>query len=155
MKKSKLQSDFDTPDASPGFLLWQISNKWQAQQRRALQPFDLTHVQFVLLACLTWSDAGTPGTNGLTAMTQKQLATQAQTDEMMTSQVVRTLAAKGLIARWPDPQDRRAMTLRPTQKGIDLVNQAIAAVETVDYNFFSALDTDQTVFTQLMQRLAQ
>lgn len=146
MKQSKLQTAFDTPDASPGFLLWQISNKWQAQQRQALKPFNLTHVQFVLLASLTWSDH-----DG--AMTQKQLAGHAQTDVMMTSQVVRTLERKGLIARWPHPQDRRAMTLRPTQKGIDLVNEAIKAVEAVDHDFFSVLAKDQPIFTQFMQRL--
>lgn len=148
-----LQTVFDTPDASPGFLLWQISNKWQARQRQALKPFGLTHVQFVLLACLVWSDGWTPGTSGPTAMTQKQLALHAGTDEMMTSQVVRTLAAKGLIARWPDPQDRRAMTLRPTQKGIDLVNAAITAVETVDREFFSSLGTEQAHFLQHLQQL--
>lgn len=140
-----LKSDFDTPDASPGFLLWQISNKWQAQQRRALKPFGLTHVQFVLLASLTWSDAAT--------MTQKQLALHAQTDEMMTSQVVRTLERKGLIARWPDSTDRRAMTLRSTQKGINVVNEAIVAVEMVDHDFFSTLGSEQINFIQFMQRL--
>ncbi len=147
MKRSKLQTAFDSPEASPGFLLWQISNKWQAQQRQALQPFGLTHVQFVLLASLTWSEPGG-------ALTQKQLATRAQTDVMMTSQVVRTLERKGLIARWPDPADRRAMTLRPTEKGIELVNRAIKAVEAVDHDFFSKLGLDQSSFTELMQRLA-
>jgi DNA-binding MarR family transcriptional regulator len=143
---TQLQTDFDTPDASPGFLLWQISNKWQAQQRRALQPFGLTHVQFVLLACLTWSDH-----DG--SITQKQLAGRAQTDVMMTSQVIRTLERKGLIARWPNPQDRRAMTLRPTEKGIELVNRAIKVVEAVDRDFFNTLDLDRPSFIQFMQRL--
>lgn len=142
----RLRSDFDTLEISSGFLLWQISNRWQAQQRQALKPYGLTHVQFVLLASLAWSDDQAP-------MSQKQLALHAQTDEMMTSQVIRTLTAKGLVARWPDPTDRRVMTVRPTQKGIDLVNEAIVAVETVDREFFSVLDGDQSVFIQLMQRL--
>ena len=47
-------------DDSPGFLLWQVTNKWQAAQRAALKPFGLTHVQFVLLASLTWLDSGGP-----------------------------------------------------------------------------------------------
>ena len=56
-----LATGFSGPDDSPGFLLWQVTNRWQAAQRAALKPHRLTHVQFVLLATLTWLDAGRPG----------------------------------------------------------------------------------------------
>ena len=45
------------PGESPGFLLWKVSNAWQRKQRAALQPFGLTHSQFVLLATATWFGA--------------------------------------------------------------------------------------------------
>jgi hypothetical protein len=38
------------PDKSPGFLLWQVTLRWQRKVTIALAPLDLTHVQFVLLA---------------------------------------------------------------------------------------------------------
>jgi len=40
-----LRSEFHDADHSPGLLLWQVTNTWQAAQRAALRPFDLTHVQ--------------------------------------------------------------------------------------------------------------
>ena len=45
------------PGDSPGFLLWKVSNAWQRQIRAALQPFSLTHSQFVVLATATWFGA--------------------------------------------------------------------------------------------------
>jgi DNA-binding MarR family transcriptional regulator len=81
----KLATVHADADDSPGLLLWQVTNRWQAAQRAALRPFDLTHVQFVLLASLTWLDSDRP------PVTQKQLAEHAATDPMMTSQVLRAL----------------------------------------------------------------
>jgi hypothetical protein len=39
------------PNDSPGFLLWHATLRWQRGVARALKPLELTHVQFVLLAC--------------------------------------------------------------------------------------------------------
>ena len=50
----KTESAFDTPQQSPGFLLWRVTLSWQRRMRAALAPHDLTHVQFVLLASLWW-----------------------------------------------------------------------------------------------------
>ena len=42
------------PNDSPGFLLWHATLRWQRGITAALAPLDLTHVQFVLLACTWW-----------------------------------------------------------------------------------------------------
>jgi hypothetical protein len=42
------------PSESPGFLLWHATLRWQRGIAQALAPLDLTHVQFVLLACTWW-----------------------------------------------------------------------------------------------------
>src|SRR5256885_5403077 len=39
---------------SPGFLLWHATLRWQRDVASALAPLDLTHVQFMLLACGWW-----------------------------------------------------------------------------------------------------
>jgi hypothetical protein len=39
---------------SSGFLLWQVTNLWQREIKKALSPFDLTHSQFVILANTHW-----------------------------------------------------------------------------------------------------
>ena len=83
MPPEAMHSRFTSAGESPGFLLWRISNAWQQRQRAALLPLGLTHVQFVLLASLVWLTQ-----HGRT-VTQTDLAEQAQTDPMMTSQVVR------------------------------------------------------------------
>jgi DNA-binding MarR family transcriptional regulator len=136
-----LATEFETSDQSTGFLLWQVTNRWQAAQRAALKPFDLTHVQFVLLASLTWSAADGP-------LSQKQLSGNAATDPMMTSQVLRALEKRSLVTRVPHPDDRRAHAVAVTEVGIELVNRAIGAVEDCDRKFFARLGSRRTEFTE-------
>jgi len=144
---SKLKTEFNSPGVSTGFLLWQISNTWQSQQRRALKTFDLTHVQFVLLTSLVW-------TAGKEPITQRQLATLTKTDVMMTSQVLRTLEKKALITRTSSLADKRAVHIAPTKAGIALANRAVIAVEKIDAQFFGALGNDASRFALMMQALA-
>jgi DNA-binding MarR family transcriptional regulator len=141
-----LHSQFTHAIDSPGLLLWQVTNAWQAAQRAALRPFDLTHVQFVLLASLTWQQEDQP-------VTQRQLAEHIRADPMMTSQVLRTLEAKGLIHRRPHPTDARARALTATPAGVNLANRANAVVEQVDRDYFGALGDDRAIFTQMLARL--
>jgi DNA-binding MarR family transcriptional regulator len=112
----------------------------------ALAPLDLTHVQFVLLACTWWlNEQGEQPT-------QIRLAAQAGTDIKMTSQVLKTLEKKGLIERQVDPADTRARRLRVTRRGTRLAPRAIAVVERVDAEFFSESPTADAV--DLLSRLA-
>lgn len=133
-------------DDSPGLLLWQVTNAWQAAQRAALKPFGLTHVQFVLLATLTYLESSGP-------VTQKALADMAATDAMMTSQVLRTLESRELLHRTPHPSDRRARALVVTPAGRELANRAVVAAEACDTAFFSELDDDLPAFIAALRTL--
>lgn len=144
--QNNLDVEYDAAHNSPGYLLWLMSNKWQAQQRLALKPFDLTHVQFVLLACLVYA----PDKKRLT---QAQLAERAQTDPMMTSQVLRRLEAKGLVQRTSNTQDKRAVDLEATAQGTELIDRAIVAVEAVDEDFFGILEAEVSNFVAMMRQL--
>jgi DNA-binding MarR family transcriptional regulator len=88
----------------------------------------------VLLASLWWLEqhADRPPT-------QAQLAEQAGTDPMMTSQVLRKLEARALLTRAPDRADTRAMQLGLTPAGRTLVAGALADVESADAEFFDVL----------------
>jgi DNA-binding MarR family transcriptional regulator len=141
-----LNTEFADADDSTGLALWRVTNRWQAAQRAALLPFDLTHVQFVLLASLTWLDAQAP--------TQSELAAHAGTDPMMTSQVLRALEAKSLVERQSHPTDGRARLLAATAKGTALANRAVVAVEACDKQFFGPL-ADRAGFTKELGRLAR
>ncbi|WP_040781470.1 MarR family winged helix-turn-helix transcriptional regulator [Nocardia pneumoniae] len=143
-----LRSRFRTADESPGLLLWQVTNRWQAAQRAALAPFDLTHVQFVLLASLVYLAAGSDD-----PVRQRDLAEHAATDPMMTSQVLRALAEKRLIERRDHPSDRRAKALVVTAAGVALANRAIVAVEACDQEFFAPLGRQGSSFARTLRSL--
>ena len=143
-----LASGFESAEESPGLLLWQVTNRWQAAQRAALKPFDITHVQFVLLAALTYLQASGP-------VTQKTLAGMAATDPMMTSQVLRTLESRDLVHRPAHPTDRRARAVAVTEVGRNLANQAVVAVEACDAAFFAGLGESLPAFTAALRTLRQ
>ena len=143
---SRLATEFGGPEESPGFLLWQVTNRWQAAQRAALKPHQLTHVQFVLLATLTWLGAEE-------AVTQKQLAAAAATDVMMTSQIVRALDERGLVTRADHPGDGRAKALTVTDAGRALANAAVVDVEACDRAFFAGLGDSVPEFVAMLRQL--
>lgn len=146
MTARRLATEYRSADESPGLLLWQVTNRWQAAQRAALKPFGLTHVQFVLLASLTWLESEAP-------VTQRRLADHAATDPMMTSQVLRVLERRGLVSRAPHPEDRRAHALTATRAGRSLANKAIVAVEATDASFFHPIRRRARDFVGLLRAL--
>jgi DNA-binding MarR family transcriptional regulator len=119
------------PAASPGFLLWHTTLRWQRALAAALAPLELTHVQFVLLACSYW--LGELGERPH----QVAIARQAGTDIKMTSQVLRRLEASGLVERQVVPSDSRARHVTVTARGRRLAQRAIAVVEAADEEFFA------------------
>jgi DNA-binding MarR family transcriptional regulator len=121
------------PSESPGFLLWHSTLRWQREITAALAPLDLTHVQFVLLACAWWLNVRGEHPNQMT------VAEQAGTDVKMTSQVLRSLERKGLLERAVDPRDTRAKRIRVTRLGENLAPRALDEVERVDGEFFAAI----------------
>jgi DNA-binding MarR family transcriptional regulator len=139
---------FGAPEQSPGFLLWRATLAWQRRIRAALEPHGLTHVQFVLLASLWWLEDHEPQ-----SPTQAELAAQAGTDPMMTSQVLRKLEARGLLDRAADARDTRARRLRLTPDGRNLVARALADVETVDAEYFGPLADRHEPFVQALAAL--
>ncbi len=147
--RSRLQSGFDAEADSPGLMLWRVTNRWQATQRAALAPCDLTHVQFVVLAALTHRDADAD------AVSQRELADLAAIDVMMASQVIRTLERKGLVIRRPHPADKRAQAISVTPSGIDAANDAVVRVERADAEFFATLPGDRAAFVDQLCALAQ
>lgn len=127
---------FAGPEESPGFLLWHATLFWQRRITAALAPFDLTHVQFVLLACTWWlCEHGDPPN-------QQAIAHQAGTDVKMTSQVLRTLERKGLVERHIDEFDTRSKRLTLTRAGFTVARRAVKAVEDVDAAVFGAAAAD-------------
>ncbi|TGL64675.1 MarR family winged helix-turn-helix transcriptional regulator [Leptospira sarikeiensis] len=126
---------YDKSEDSPGFLLWQVTNLWQREIRKVLEPLDLTHAQFVLLAVTHWLELHEEET------TQIKIAERAKTDPMTTSTVLRTLESKKLVKRVSHSTDTRAKLVQSTSEGQKILKQAVKVVEDFDEEFFSVLGT--------------
>ncbi len=145
LSDGELESRFDVANESPGLALWHVTNRWQAVMRAALAPHDLTHVQYVLLASLVWMRSHGPDR----PITQADLAEWAETDVMMTSQVLRALERKGLVERSRHPTDNRAKVLRATPVGTASAQRATQDVEAADAAFFASLKSPATFGAEL------
>ncbi len=81
----------------------------------------LTHVQYALLSVLMAAERR--------GMSQSEAATSSGVDPMTTSQVLRSLEARELVARQPHPEDRRAHRVVITTNGRNLVRKAQPKVD--------------------------
>jgi DNA-binding MarR family transcriptional regulator len=141
-----LKARFAGPKESPGFLLWKVSNAWQRRQRAALQPFGLTHSQFVILATATWFGASE-------TLTQARLAELSGVDPMTTSQIVRALEAASLLERRDHPEDPRAKAIVVTASGREKAQKALTVVEATDAAFFQPVASSTERLVKIFQAL--
>lgn len=127
---------------SSGFLLWQVTNLWQREIKKALEPYDLTHSQFVLMASIHWLTLK----NEL--VTQIVLSTHTKIDPMTTSTVLRTLQTKGFVKRIEHPTDTRAKIVTITESGKEIIKKAVVSVESFDTDFFTPIAENNKLFNQ-------
>lgn len=132
----------EKPEESSGFLLWQVTNLWQREIKKALEPYDLTHSQFVLLASIHWLKLHNQD------VTQILLSSHTKIDPMTTSTVLRTLQNKGFLKRQEHQTDTRAKTVVLTETGTEVVKQAVITVEAFDKAFFAKLEENAVLFNK-------
>jgi MarR family transcriptional regulator, organic hydroperoxide resistance regulator len=147
MKQEEHTFIFDNAEDSTGFLLWQVTNLWQREIKKALEPYDLTHSQFVLLASTHWLALQNK------EVTQVLLSAHTKIDPMTTSTVLRTLQTKGLLKRKEHSTDTRAKTVTLTDAGEQVTQQAVVAVEDFDKRFFLSLGDDAKAFNKKLLKL--
>lgn len=121
-----------SPADSRGAMLERVATAWHLQLRAALVPLDLTPAQFRLLVAVAWLTAR------VSAVRQSDVSLHANADAVMTSEVLRTLEARGLVARGPHPTDRRAKSITITDTGGALADRALRLVETIEARFFES-----------------
>ena len=148
MKSSKEKIfSVETPEESSGFLLWQVTNLWQREIKKALEKYDLTHSQFVLLASILWLSQQKE------IVTQILLSAHTKIDPMTTSTVLRTLQTKGLLQRKEHPTDTRAKIIELTANGQKITKLAIKTVEIFDGMFFDPLGDKTQDFNKKLNSL--
>lgn len=139
--ESKIEFGFKNTQDSPGYLLWQVTMLWQRRIKKELDKLGITHTQFVLMSVLAWLSKNN------NTVTQVDIAQHSQTDRMMVSKVLRTLESKGLVSRIGHPKDTRANVVILTEKGLDILQEAIVVVESVDNHFFFLDEGEKSVAT--------
>ncbi len=138
MKSTDNTFSIEKTEESSGFLLWQVTNLWQREIKKALEEFGLTHSQYVLLARIHWLTLHNK------EVTQVVLSNHTKIDPMTTSTVLRTLQQKGFLQRKEHLTDTRAKTVELTEEGVKIVKMAVVVVEKFDKEFFSLLGNKTT-----------
>lgn len=145
---SNLPFGFDRPEDSPGFLLWQTTITWQRLIKKALEPHDVSHAQFVIMALLLWLNEHKHET------TQVLIATYSKLDKMTVSSSLKKLARDGFVTRIEHNTDTRAKCVSLTDDGKALMCKLIPIVEKIDHDFFKIIpQCEQKTLIQILQRM--
>ena len=140
-------SDVRHPCDSLGFLVWQVTHAWQRHVEERLEPFGLTHLQFVVLISTAWH------MKQGAAPSQAMLARWAQIHPMQVSQVVKLLMTKGLLLREKMPNDARVHRLALTAEGLARLGAAVPVMKAAHHSFFDAVRGTEEPLKALLGRL--
>lgn len=126
-----------------GFSLWEVSNLWQKQLLKRLKEINITHVQFLILRAVYELEVNHE------EKTQIKIATQARTDVMMTSKVIRTLIEKGLLERTKHAIDKRAFRINITKPGKKTLRKGMDIIAEFESKFFKSVDSQKKLKKEL------
>lgn len=134
------KSDFESDaNKSIGFLFIRAYNIWHYSIQSCLKEFNINHTQFVVMTSLAYLLQ----TND--SITQVALAKHVNIDVMTLSKLLKKLVTDGYIEKREHESDTRAKVLLLTEKGREIVNQAVAEVEKIDQSFFGKLSDEKRV----------
>ena len=146
----KLPFGFNRPESSPGFLLWQTTTIWQRNIKKALEKYDISHSQFVILAVLMCLQLQN-GDN-----TQKTLTEYTKLDKMTVSKSLKKLALMGFVDRFENEDDTRSKKVILSKKGIDIVNLLVPIIEGIDNVFFSRISKgEEKMLISFLRKLSE
>lgn len=143
-----LPFSFEKPEDSPGFLLWQTTLIWQRQIKKALEIYNISHAQFVIMAILLWFEAHHYDT------TQILIANWSKLDKMTVSTSLKKLVLLDYVNRIEHRTDTRAKSVSLTTKGKDLVRKLVPIVEGIDEKFFAQTSqSEQKSLIRILRKL--
>lgn len=144
---NKTSFGFERPEDSPGFLLWQTTITWQRIIKNVLDPFDISHAQFVIMALLLWHEENNQ------EVTQVEIARLSKLDKMTVSKSLKKLVAQEYIKRGESKKDTRAKWSCFTAAGKELIVQLIPLVERADAEFFANINaSDQKELIRILNK---
>ncbi|MEH0982582.1 MarR family winged helix-turn-helix transcriptional regulator [Micromonospora sp. CPCC 205556] len=134
----------DTPEESLPELFWAVARRLRHQSRRTLEPWEINPGHARALGVLTRH-----GAQRLSA-----LADHLHIAPRSATEVVDGLEERGLVERRPDPADRRATLVAPTDEGTRVGTAIRAARDAEAGRFFGHLSpTDRDHLTRLLRTL--
>lgn len=145
---NKFESKFkDNASLSVGFSFIRAYNLWHRQIKKQLQTLDITHPQYVVLACIGYLFQAHE------EITQILIAQNADMDVMTVSTILKNLEIKELVKREVSTYDTRAKCVVLTEAGQEILTQSLSIVENIDETFFSKLGENENLFNNLLMEL--
>jgi DNA-binding MarR family transcriptional regulator len=139
---------FDRPEDSLGFLLWQATVVWHRRIKRALESYNISHAQFVVMAVLMWLEANEYD------ITQTLIVNKTKLDKMTVSKTLKTLVALGFVSRVEHEDDARAKSIALTDQGKNMVYILVPIVEDIDAQFFGSIaGNEEKQFAAMLVKL--
>jgi len=129
----KLPFQFDSPNESVGFLLWQTTVMWQRSIKKILDPYKISHSQFVIMALLLWMSEKQE------QVTQADIVSWSKMDKMTISKSLKELAKLDFVCRSENCSDTRVKDLKLTANGKIMISKIVPEVEAMDGAFFQHL----------------
>jgi DNA-binding MarR family transcriptional regulator len=121
-----------------------VSRRLRVQTQRALAPWEITPAQARALGVLARHGAVRLGT----------LSEHLHIAPRSATEVADALEERGLVARHPDPADRRATLVALTPRGREVADGVRAARAAEAEDFFAGLDpADRAALARILARL--
>jgi len=130
--------------ATLGFLLKDVSRLYTRRFEERAADLGLTLPQCKALAYLSKNEG----------VSQKRLAELIEIDQMSLVRILDRMEADGLVQRCSDPQDRRARSLRLTEKARPLLEQIQRRSSDTRAETLQGLsDAERTLLVELLERV--
>jgi DNA-binding MarR family transcriptional regulator len=131
-------------DESLSEVFWSVSRRLRQATQEALAPWDISPSHARALRVLAHHEA----------LRLSELAEHLHIAPRSTTEVVDALQTQGLVARRPDPDDRRATLVELSRHGHDVLAAIRAARGSEAERFFDRLTpTDQTQLVRILRKL--
>lgn len=128
---------FGNPEDSPGFLLWQTTVTWQRLIKKVLDPYNVSHAQFVILSLTLWFE------HQGQVPTQIMIVNKSKLDKMTVSKSLKKLVTQGFIARSENEQDTRSKIVRLTPQGKAMAEKLLPLIIQIDQKFFKPFNPEE------------
>lgn len=135
--KEKLKKIFTTeeqskPESYIGFLIWQLSRRWENFVEKELSEVGMTHLQFAILVQTGFLNMVKGPIN------QVEISSFTQISPMQISQVVKILEKKGLIVRKQCKLDCRTKLIALSEEGVRHLAESKKIVLKAEGDFFGS-----------------